>query len=483
MVATNVGILRMALYVPQACVRHADLEEQDGCAPKYTVGLEQESMAVWNPCKEDVVSMAMTATRDLLKHVDPCAIGCVRVGTETLVDKSKSLKTHIMAMLHEHGNDKVEGVSHVNACYGGTDAFFAAVAWVQSAAWDGRLALVVCADTAEYAPGDAAQVTGGAGSIAMLVGPDAALVLEPRRTTVSGDVHDFYKPELEAFPRVDGKLSQECYLDALGTCVRDLVHMGDYSEDTSSLVSVDYWALHAPYAKLVRKGFARICEEMGFRGDFERQVAPGLEVCKRNGNMYTASLWGCITSLAVNAPLRAGQRVAAYSYGSGYVASVFTIKVRTPLPPIDGYRTRLRGPRRSMRVDVARGPRDGVPVAENAFTYTLDDATMQRSYECPNAHAVEMEEPWTTTTVRGATIAAPPTGEDALILVDALDTPLNIRMGKAEAHRGKGKRHRAFSLFLVDESDRLLLQQRSMAKPWIPGVWANTCCAHPRDCA
>jgi len=39
--------------------------------------------------------------------------------------------------------------------------------------------------------------------------------------------------------------------------------------------------------------------------------------------------------------------------------------------------------------------------------------------------------------------------------------------------------HRAFSVFLFDEHNRLLMQQRSAEKITFPLVWTNTCCSHP----
>ncbi len=63
----------------------------------------------------------------------------------------------------------MQGVDSLNACYGGTAALFNAVNWVESRAWDGRLALVVAADIAMYAAGPA-RPSGGCGSIAMLIG-------------------------------------------------------------------------------------------------------------------------------------------------------------------------------------------------------------------------------------------------------------------------------------------------------------------------
>jgi len=51
--------------------------------------------------------------------------------------------------------------------------------------------------------------------------------------------------------------------------------------------------------------------------------------------------------------------------------------------------------------------------------------------------------------------------------------------GKLEAHQ-EGLAHRAFSIFLVDGRGRLLLQRRSLGKYHSPGLWANSCCGHPR---
>jgi len=48
---------------------------------------------------------------------------------------------------------------------------------------------------------------------------------------------------------------------------------------------------------------------------------------------------------------------------------------------------------------------------------------------------------------------------------------------KLEVHQ-LGLRHRAISVFLMDD-DRVLLQRRAHHKYHTPGLWANTCCTHP----
>lgn len=67
--------------------------------------------------------------------------------------------------------------------------------------------------------------------------------------------------------------------------------------------------------------------------------------------------------------------------------------------------------------------------------------------------------------------------------VDGAITPV----GKLDAHL-RGLRHKAVSVFVID-GPRLLVQRRAAGKYHTPGLWANTCCTHPRwgesgpDCA
>lgn len=139
-------------------------------------------------------------------NIDPSEVGRLEVGTETLVDKSKSTKTILMDLFP--GNTNIEGATVVNACYGGTAALLNAFMWVESDGWDGRYAIVVAADIAAYARGGA-RPTSGAGAAAVLIGRDAPLVFNPKeRATHAANVWDFFKPDHTVeYPTVDGKLS------------------------------------------------------------------------------------------------------------------------------------------------------------------------------------------------------------------------------------------------------------------------------------
>ncbi|MBT8270508.1 MAG: isopentenyl-diphosphate Delta-isomerase [Flavobacteriaceae bacterium] len=69
--------------------------------------------------------------------------------------------------------------------------------------------------------------------------------------------------------------------------------------------------------------------------------------------------------------------------------------------------------------------------------------------------------------------------EDYVILVDKDDDMIGL-MPKMMAHE-KALLHRAFSVFIFNERNELMLQQRALTKYHSPGLWTNTCCSHQRE--
>ena len=72
----------------------------------------------------------------------------------------------------------------------------------------------------------------------------------------------------------------------------------------------------------------------------------------------------------------------------------------------------------------------------------------------------------------------PHMADEQLILVDEHNRAVGTG-GKDAVHR-KGLLHRAFSIFLANAQGQIVLQQRSLLKYHSGGLWANTCCGHPR---
>ena len=342
---------------------------------------------------QDIYSFALTAVSNLLSkyQIDPNSVGRLEVGTETILDKSKSVKSVLMQLFGDNSN--IEGVDTVNACYGGTNAVFNAVNWVESSGWDGRDAIVVAGDIALYAKGNA-RPTGGAGAVAMLIGPNAPIVVEPGlRGTYMQHTYDFYKPDLTSeYPIIDGQYSIRCYTEALDACYKaynkreralnenvnghangysngNSAHTEDLAVSKTPLDRFDYMTFHAPTCKLVTKSYARLLYndyvanpsaapfvdvpaelrdmdyaksltdkvvEKTFLGltkkRFNERIQPSLEVPTMCGNQYCASVYGGLVSLLsnVDSATLQGKRIGVYSYGSGLASSLFSLKINGP---------------------------------------------------------------------------------------------------------------------------------------------------------
>ncbi|KAH8808791.1 hydroxymethylglutaryl-coenzyme A synthase C terminal-domain-containing protein [Xylogone sp. PMI_703] len=377
----NVGIKAMEIYFPQNA---PELEVFDGVSKgKYTIGLGQSRMSFCDD-REDGYSIALTVLSSLMKKyaIDPKSIGRLEVGTESLLDKSKSCKSVLMQLFAPSGNNNIEGVDTVNACYGGTNALFNAINWIESSGWDGRDAIVVAADIALYEKGNA-RPTGGAGGVAMLIGPDAPIVFDPgMRGTYMKHIYDFYKPNLMSeYPVVDGHYSVGCYTEALDACYKDYhqkkairekastTNGNDINKDDANMpIDIfDYLAFHSPYCKVVMKAYARLLYndyisnplhpafesvppsfqdityeksltdkslEKHFislsKEKFNQRVQPALLVPNMCGNMYCASVYGSLLSLLCNVGSEKlqGKKIGIFSYGAGLASSLFSATIK-----------------------------------------------------------------------------------------------------------------------------------------------------------
>eukprot|EP00956_Cyclotella_meneghiniana_P027180 scaffold60435_cov69-Cyclotella_meneghiniana.AAC.2 len=390
----NIGILALEVYTPRTYITQSSLEEHTSQpAGRYTLGLGQDAMAITGDA-EDVNSMALTAVHSLMEKygIDPMQVGRLEVGTETLVDKSKSTKTVLMDLFGE--NTDVEGATVINACYGGTAALLNAFTWCESSAYDGRYAIVVAVDIAAYARGPA-RPTCGAGAVALLVGRDAPLAfVDPReRATHACNVYDFFKPDHSVeYPVVDGGLSQVCYYRALEDCYNKFCDKVDALDGRPfNAESADYFVFHAPYNKLVQKSFGRmhlvdarrdyskikneeekkldpeeddttkdikldpiLAEEYLTKpieetytdkalegtlksiskASYEQRLKDSNAASKLVGNTYTASVFLGIASLIDKAGSRGdltpGKSVVVFSYGSGALATMYRLHIREP---------------------------------------------------------------------------------------------------------------------------------------------------------
>nr|KAF6413327.1 3-hydroxy-3-methylglutaryl-CoA synthase 2 [Molossus molossus] len=379
----DVGILALEVYFPAQYVDQADLEKYYNVqAGRFTVGLGQTHMGFCS-VKEDINSLCLTVLQRLMERtkIPWDAVGRLEVGTETIIDKSKAVKTVLMELFQDSGNTDIEGIDTTNACYGGTASLFNAANWMESSSWDGRYAVVVCGDIAVYS-NSTLRPSGGAGAVAMLIGPQAPLALERGlRGTHMENVYDFYKPDGSTeYPMVDGQFSIQCYIRALDQCYK--VYRQKIQNQwkqagvdrTFTLDDLQFMVFHTPFCRMAQKSLARLMfhDFLSASSDAQSSRYKGLEALKglkledtytnkdvekalmkasldafnkkskaslylstHNGNMYTSSLYGCLASLLSqhSAQDLAGSRIGAYSYGSGLAASFFSFRASQDASP------------------------------------------------------------------------------------------------------------------------------------------------------
>jgi len=327
-----VGIDAVSIFVPHhyfsieelARIRNVDAE-------KFTVGLGCSKMAILGPT-EDPVTMAAGAARSLLDRagLDPRDVGLLLVGTESAVDESKPIAVYVHEMLGLSPRCRVMDLK--NACYAGTAALRAAMAWAASPAAAGRKALVITTDVAYYDLASPGEPTQGAAAVALLVCANPQLLTIDAQTEAvyTREVMDFWRPTYRNSALVDGHFSLECYLESLRACY----HL--HKELTGlSLADFRHVLFHTPFPKMAYKAHHRLFELEGGQlalgmteeDSFRWKVAPTLRAAKELGNVYAASLFAALISLLEDGSLQPGQQIALFSYGSGSSSEFFTGRV------------------------------------------------------------------------------------------------------------------------------------------------------------
>ncbi|EAY00816.1 hydroxymethylglutaryl-CoA synthase family protein [Trichomonas vaginalis G3] len=353
----NIGIKAIQVYIPKSYVTQDDLEDAEisilgeefrtKIKGKYTKGLGQTTLSFCTD-HEDTASIAMSAVQKLFDTYGykPTDFGRLEVGSETSIDRSKSIKSFIMQLFEE--NHSILGVDNTNACYGGTAAFLNSLAWIESSQWDGRLALVVCSDIAVY-DDRVARPTGGCGSVAIVLGPDAPIVFEKGSlTNYFINSYDFCKPNpSNPHPIVDGPLSLIMYYECLENCYMQLRsrHPG------TTLDKFDFIVLHTPFQNHIKKCTGRLNfldqhqdnndpeiiktrtehqtvsqQSQAAANIFKGKVHPASLLSEMCGNGYTASLYMALASLIFNQDL-IGKRLLMFSFGSGSASSMYALNV------------------------------------------------------------------------------------------------------------------------------------------------------------
>lgn len=300
--------------------------------------------------------MALTVFQRLMKrhHLSADSIGRIDVGSESNPDRAKSIRSHLLQLLTESSSQpyiSAAGSDCVQACYGGTAAVLNSLAWLESSQWDQRLAVVVTADVAVYAPGPA-RATGGCGAVALLLGRAGSPILTfptdyRRLGHASEHIYDFYKPSPHSeHPIVNGPLSINSYINAALSAFAD--RRTKMARDGSLVDDFDFVLFHSPYAKIVQKTAFRLAsascciddakhpasledEQKAIATQFFRdRVNSGLQLSRQLGNLYCGSLYCNLMSCILECLSKgdfASMRLGLFSYGSGSMATLFELEL------------------------------------------------------------------------------------------------------------------------------------------------------------
>ncbi len=341
----RIGIEAIAFDIPEHYLEMADLATARGVEPaKYTAGLGQKQMAVATPC-EDTVVLAAGAGQRLIKNfnIDPKSISMLIVGTETGVDHSKPVSSYVHQILGLSSECRVFEIKH--ACYGAMAGLTTAVNYILSGRAKGRKALVIASDIARYGKNTVGEPTQGAGAVAMLISDNPQLLEIDYNNEgfYATQVMDFWRPLYSKEAFADGHFSIQCYLDALSGAY-NLYKKGDEANGAQSKAAngkFEACLYHVPFVKMAQKAHQRLLETDGGQKfekdspelkaalqDFEKRVAPALELNARVGNIYTGALFLSLAYLLESSAGKlAGKPISLFSYGSGCGAEFMGAKI------------------------------------------------------------------------------------------------------------------------------------------------------------
>lgn len=326
----NIGIDKIGFAAPSYVLDLADLAEARSVDPnKFKIGLLQSQMAV-APVTQDIVTLGAQAAQAILSKEDKEQIDMVIVGTESSIDQSKASAVFIHGLLDI--NPFARSIEIKEACYGATAGLSLAKSHI--AQFPNSKVLVIASDIAKYGIQSAGEATQGAGAVAMLVSADPSiLILNNDNVCQTRDIMDFWRPNDDKYPRVDGKYSTEQYTDCLTTT------FAEYQKRTSKqLADFAAMCLHIPFSKQGLKGLQAIGQEdpetlARLTDRFHEAIVYNQIV----GNIYTGSIFLSLLSLLENSSaLKTGDEILFYSYGSGAVCEIFSGQL------VEGYRHYLQ---------------------------------------------------------------------------------------------------------------------------------------------
>lgn len=327
----TIGIDKIGFATSNYILKLNDLAQKRRIDPeKLSKGLLLKELSI-APITEDIVTLGASAADSILTDKDKEEIDMVIVATESGIDQSKASAVFIHGLLGIQPFARSFEIKE--ACYGATAALDYAKLHIEK--YPNSKVLVVASDIAKYGIETSGEPTQGAGAIAMLITLNPRiLAFNDDNVAQTRDVMDFWRPNYSTTPFINGVYSTQQYLDSLKTTWTEY-----QKRHNVSLKDFAAYCFHLPYPKLALKGLKKIMDKSlpaekqeQLNDNFEKSILYSQNV----GNIYTASLFLGLLSLLENSNhLKAGDKIALFSYGSGAVAEIFSANL------VQGYEKQL----------------------------------------------------------------------------------------------------------------------------------------------
>ncbi len=317
----EVGIDSIGIYIPKLAVSLEDLAIARGKNPEKAIETTGNFSFSIPDADEDCISMATEALIALMSsnNLEASDIKRLQVATETQVDFAQPIGAVVHRNLSLPKNVDVRPDAHF-ACLSGYLALEDAMFWAVS--HPGSSAIVIATDIAKYELNSPAELTQGAGALAILVKTDPKILsIDHKLVGVHTDGSDntFYRPTGRDTPIVDGRKSIDFYLEALKSSFNEF-----RTRTNKDLKDFDSLIFHLPFANMAVYAFNKLFPDLNEterKEFFDKKVKPSLTYVKEIGNVYTASLFLALASLLVSSYTSGkeltGKNLGIFAYGSG----------------------------------------------------------------------------------------------------------------------------------------------------------------------
>lgn len=342
------GIGDIGIYIPPMYIDIDEIaEKREGMTPRlsgrisHSAHITHQKSIRFPRGWEDPVTLSAEAGRQILDR-NPEEGGRLRYigsGTETSVDASKPVASYVHGLWQRSGYDLPPNLSTFqsqHACASGTIALMGTAAQLSLQRREDETGMVLCTDIARYERNTTAEITQGAGSVALLVESNPRLVeIDPAAQGFSSrDVDDFFRPHESRTARVRGQYSMKCYQDSLIEAADDYCRrIGTPAEQV--LRDTDYFIFHTPFASMSALALRHLFEVKTGRSPEENDARfrmTSLEESSASiasvGNIYSGAIYLNLAVTLYHEWKRFGEQIIGRkilfaSYGSGNTMIVF----------------------------------------------------------------------------------------------------------------------------------------------------------------